>query len=81
MVLSTLGCIYTTYTDLFVLGDTPLSTAHQLCICMLQVLERCLKSAGDVGVIHLALQSNQHGLVLQWQSSLLTLLDTGKQNQ
>ena len=44
---------------------------------MLQALEDCVNTAGSVGVLHMALHSNQPGLVLGWQSSLKTLLDTG----
>ena len=43
----------------------------------MQVLEDCLTAAGDVGVLHINLHSNQHGLVTCWQSALMTLLDTG----
>lgn len=44
---------------------------------MLQALEDCVNTAGSVGVLHMALHNNQPGLVLGWQSSLKTLLDTG----
>ncbi|KAL0020138.1 hypothetical protein WJX77_006173 [Trebouxia sp. C0004] len=47
----------------------------------MQALEACVEAAGTVGVVHLALHSDQQGLITRWKTRLKAYIDPGPEAQ